>query len=106
MLTDKSYGRNNENTLPTSITLYRTEGKTGLQIELSRTYDRGRRTRQLYDSFRTPAPLDYVLADRGDSTLGIQFDTAGKRRAVPLLQLHLGNRQAKGIPYESAAPAS
>ena len=33
VLTDKSYGRNNENTLPTSITLY-DEGKIGLQIEL------------------------------------------------------------------------
>ena len=54
VLTDKSYGRNNENTLPTSITLY-DEGKIGLQIELPDYAEDG--TRQLYDLFAA-SPLD------------------------------------------------
>ena len=57
VLTDKSYGHNNENTLPTSITLY-DEGKIGLQIELPDYAADG--TRQLYDLFAA-SPTRYGL---------------------------------------------
>ena len=66
VLTDKSYGRNNENTLPTSITLY-DEGKIGLQIELPDYAADG--TRQLYDLFAA-SPTRYGLITSVPSSEG------------------------------------
>ena len=54
VLTDKSHGRNNENTLPTSITLY-DEGKIGLQIEFRTTQRTARASCMI---FSPPAPPD------------------------------------------------
>ena len=74
VLTDKSHGRNNENTLPTSITLY-DEGKIGLQIELPDYAADG--TRQLYDLFAA-SPTRYGLitsvpSSEGERPIRFQF---------------------------------
>ena len=72
VLTDKSYGRNNENTLPTSITLY-DEGKIGLQIELPDYAEDG--TRQLYDLFAA-SPTRFQLLLGNGLTKGITLNSS------------------------------
>ena len=84
VLTDKSYGRNNENTLPTSITLY-DEGKIGLQIELPDYAEDG--TRQLYDLFAA-SPTRYGL---------ITYQPNSETIRPVRFQLLLGNGLTKGI---------
>ena len=89
VLTDKSYGRNNENTLPTSITLY-DEGKIGLQIELPDYAEDG--TRQLYDLFAA-SPTRYGL---------ITYQPNSETIRPVRFQLLLGNGLTKGITLNSS----
>lgn len=89
VLTDKSYGRNNENTLPTSITLY-DEGKIGLQIELPDYAADG--TRQLYDLFAA-SPTRYGL---------ITYQPNSETIRPVRFQLLLGNGLTKGITLNSS----
>ena len=87
MLTDKSYGRNNENTLPTSITLY-DEGKIGLQIELPDYAADG--TRQLYDLFAA-SPTRYGL---------ITYQPSSETIRPVRFQLLFGQRFDEGHNFE------
>ena len=89
VLTDKSHGRNNENTLPTSITLY-DEGKIGLQIELPDYAADG--TRQLYDLFAA-SPTRYGL---------ITYQPNSETIRPVRFQLLLGNGLTKGITLNSS----
>ena len=88
VLTDKTYGSSNENTLPTSITLY-DKGKVGLQIELPDYAEDG--TRQIYELFAA-SPTRYGL---------ITFQPNTETVRPVRFQLLLGNGLTKGVTLNS-----
>ena len=88
VLTNKSYGRSNENTLPTSITLY-DKGKVGLQIELPDYAEDG--TRQIYDLFAASSTR-YGL---------ITFEPSSEGERPICFQLLLTNGLTNGLVLNS-----